>query len=108
MENVQFFHSRAEDFGQNPAFRESFDVVTARAVARMSVLSEFCLPLTKVNGYFLALKGASGMEELQEGKKAITTLGGKVENTYSFTMPEENSERTIIVIQKVKKHRKIS
>src|SRR5699024_10418849 len=77
LENTTFIHARAEDFGQNKDFRESFDVVTARAVARMSVLSELCLPLTKVNGVFLALKGASAANELAEGQKAIKVLGGE-------------------------------
>src|SRR5690606_11900683 len=70
-ENVHLFHDRAEIFGQNVEHREKYDIVTARAVARTSVLAEFCLPLTKVNGTFLALKGASGLDELDEGKKAI-------------------------------------
>lgn len=102
LENVHFYHDRAEDFGQNKDHREQYDVVTARAVARMSVLSEFCLPLAKVNGYFVALKGANGEEELNEGKTAISTLGGKVQKVDSFILPIENSERTIISIKKVK------
>jgi len=102
LENVQLYHDRAETFGQNPSHREQYDVVTARAVARMSVLSEFCLPLVKVGGTFLALKGASGIEELNEGKKAIQLLGGQVAKSYQFKLPEENSDRTIFVINKVK------
>lgn len=102
LSNVQFIHDRAETFGVNPVYRESFDVVTARAVARMSILSEFCLPLVKVGGHFVALKALHAEEELKKGQKAITTLGGKIENKYTFTLPIEESERTIIVIKKEK------
>ena len=89
LENVQFIHDRAETFGQLPEHRESYDVVTARAVARMSVLSELCLPLVKNGGVFIAMKGAGGNEELQAGKKAISLLGGEVKDSYSFTLPFE-------------------
>lgn len=102
LENVQFVHDRAETFGVNPIFRENFDVVTARAVARMSVLSEFCLPLVKVGGHFLALKALSAEEELKTAQKAIATLGGKVEKMVTFTLPVEESERNIIIIKKEK------
>ncbi|MCM3764222.1 16S rRNA (guanine(527)-N(7))-methyltransferase RsmG [Neobacillus niacini] len=102
LENVQFVHDRAETFGVNPNYREQFDVVTARAVARMSVLSELCLPLVKVGGHFIALKAIHAEEELKAGQKAITTLGGKLENQFTFTLPIEEFERTIIVIKKEK------
>lgn len=102
LEQVQFFHDRAETFGKNRDFRESFDVVTARAVARMSVLSELCLPLVKKEGRFIAMKGSQGKEELEKAKKAIFILGGKVEDIHTFTLPKEESERSIIVIRKTK------
>lgn len=102
LENVHFIHDRAETFGVNPEYRESFDVVTARAVARMSVLSELCLPLVKTGGYFIAMKAANAKEELSVGQKAITTLGGKVEEIFTFTLPIEESERNITVIKKEK------
>ncbi|MEH7155518.1 16S rRNA (guanine(527)-N(7))-methyltransferase RsmG [Neobacillus drentensis] len=102
LENVHFIHDRAETFGVNPQFRESFDVVTARAVARMSVLSEFCLPLVKVGGHFIAMKAAHAKDELGTGQKAITTLGGRLEEMFTFTLPMEESERTILIIKKEK------
>ncbi|MBO0958409.1 16S rRNA (guanine(527)-N(7))-methyltransferase RsmG [Neobacillus sp. MM2021_6] len=102
LENVHFVHDRAETFGVNPAYRENFDVVTARAVARMSVLSEFCLPLAKVGGHFIAMKALHANDELEMGQKAITTLGGKVEKVYTFTLPMEDSERNILIIKKEK------
>ncbi|AZU64782.1 16S rRNA (guanine(527)-N(7))-methyltransferase RsmG [Neobacillus mesonae] len=102
LEKVQFVHDRAETFGVNPKYRESFDVVTARAVARMSVLSELCLPLVKVGGHFLALKAANAEEELNAGKKAITTFGGRLESMSTFKLPIEESERNILIIKKEK------
>nr|WP_263323989.1 16S rRNA (guanine(527)-N(7))-methyltransferase RsmG [Neobacillus sp. Marseille-Q6967] len=102
LENVHFIHDRAETFGVNPNHRESYDIVTARAVARMSVLSELCLPLVKVGGHFIAMKAAHANDELAVGKKAITMLGGSIEETFTFTLPIEESERNIIVIKKEK------
>jgi 16S rRNA (guanine527-N7)-methyltransferase len=102
LENVHFIHDRAETFGVNPLYRENFDVVTARAVARMSVLSELCLPLVKVGGHFIAMKAAHANDELANGKKAITTLGGRLEEMFTFTLPMEESERNILIIKKAK------
>lgn len=74
LENTTFCHDRAETFGQRKDVRESYDIVTARAVARLSVLSELCLPLVKKNGLFVALKAASAEEELNAGKKQSRRL----------------------------------
>ncbi|AKL87108.1 16S rRNA (guanine(527)-N(7))-methyltransferase RsmG [Bacillus atrophaeus] len=102
LEKTSFYHDRAETFGQRQDLRESYDIVTARAVARLSVLSELCLPLVKKNGLFVALKAASAEEELKAGKKAITTLGGELEQVHSFKLPLEESDRNIIVMRKKK------
>ena len=102
LSNVSFVHARAEEFGQNTKYREQFDVVTARAVARLSVLSELCVPLVKQGGYFVALKAAAGQEELKDAKKAIATLGIELKEEYSFTLPVEESERTLYIFDKVK------
>lgn len=102
LENVKFVHDRAELFGQNKHYRQKFDLVLARAVARMSVLSELCLPLVKQNGTFIAMKGANGEVELEEAHRAIKILGGKVKNIHQFTLPIENSDRCIIEISKIK------
>ena len=98
--DVAFYHDRAETFGKNTKFRESFDTVMARAVARMSVLSELCIPLVKKNGVFIAMKGAQATEELETGKIAIEVLGGEIESSNTFTLPEENSERSIVLVRK--------
>lgn len=99
LENVHFVHDRAELFGKSK-WREQFDVVTARAVARLSVLSELCLPLVKKGGHFLALKGSKAQEELDEGLFAIQILGGEVIESHEFTLPTEESARSIINIEK--------
>jgi len=103
LENVAFYHDRAENFGKNKKFRETFDIVTARAVARMSVLSELCLPLVKKNGVFIAMKGANAEEELDNAKTALQFLGGELKQIHSFTLPKEESERNIIIIDKKRK-----
>lgn len=103
LEETYFYHDRAETFGQNKAFREQFDVVTARAVARLSVLSELCLPLVKEGGQFVALKAANADEEVKVAKRGVNLLGGEIEKVHAFTLPLEESERNVIIINKVKK-----
>jgi 16S rRNA (guanine527-N7)-methyltransferase len=103
LQNVSFVHSRAEDAGRDKKYREQFDLATARAVARMNVLSEFCLPFVKPGGAFLVMKGANIEEELNEGKKAIKTLGGKTEKVETLFLPEERAERNIVIIRKQQK-----
>ena len=102
LDDTAFYHDRAETFGKSVDHREQYDLVTARAVARMSVLSELCLPLVKVDGYFLAMKASSAQEEMDTAKKAITVCGGKTEKIDKMTLPEEESERNIIQIRKIK------
>lgn len=99
---IHFVHDRAETFGRIEKNREKFDVVTARAVARMSVLSELCLPLVKKGGNFIALKAANTDEELSSAKGALFTLGGKIKENIQFELPEEQSERHIVIIEKTK------
>lgn len=102
LEDVHFVHDRAETFGKNANYREKFDLVTARAVARLSVLSELCLPLVKEGGMFVPMKAAAASEELEKGKKALQILGGKLEKVHSFSLPLEESERNILIINKIK------
>lgn len=100
LSDVNLVHSRAEDFGQNKLYRETFDVVTARAVARTSVLSEYCIPVCKLHGMFIALKGTNVDQELQDAKSAINILGAVLVNSITFTLPIEKSERSIVLIKK--------
>ena len=101
LENVTLVHGRAEDVGQNKQYREQFDVVTARAVANMAVLSEYCLPLIKENGNFIALKGPKAEDELKSARKALKVLGGKVIAVKELQLPQSTEERTLILIEKV-------
>lgn len=102
LDKVNFVHDRAETFGKSQQYRESFDLVTARAVARLSVLSELCLPLVKKGGQFVALKGSQGNEELEDAQFAISVLGGGVKTVHEFTLPLEESMRQIITIDKLR------
>ncbi|BBM16435.1 MULTISPECIES: 16S rRNA (guanine(527)-N(7))-methyltransferase RsmG [Enterococcus] len=101
LDGVHLYHDRAETFGQNPKFREAFDFVTARAVARLNVLTELCLPLVKSDGYFFALKAAKSEEELIEARPAIALLGGKLIEAEDVSLPNGDT-RHIITVQKKK------
>ena len=102
LEDVFLYHDRAETFAQKEMLRESFDFVTARAVARLNVLAELCLPLVKKQGYFFALKAAKSEEELEEAKKAIAVLGGKLVYEQDVSLPKDGGSRYILTIQKKK------
>lgn len=99
IQDCEAISARAEEYALN--HRESVDIVMARAVAKLSILDELCLPLVKVEGYFLALKGLKAKEELEEAKKGIHILGGEVESQVSFTLNSDN-HRTNIIIKKTK------
>lgn len=98
LKNVKAIHARAEDFAKDN--RETFDYVTARAVARLNVLSELCIPLVKLNGKFIALK-SNNKEEIIEGKKAINLLGCKFLEEYDFKLPCDLGDRSIYTYLKV-------
>ena len=98
--NAEVLHTRAEEAGQNKAYREKFDVVCSRAVAALNVLCEYCLPFVKVGGVFLAMKGAKAQEEIDGAKAAIKLLGGEIIDEKSFTL-SDGGERTIVVIKKI-------
>lgn len=95
-------HARAEDAGKNKKFREKYDIVTARAVARLSVLSEYCLPLVKPGGMFIALKGSKYAEEISEGEQALKILGGKLISSDEVKLPGLDDGRAIVKIKKIK------
>ena len=92
-------HGRSEELGRKPQYREQFDFVTARAVAALNLLSEYCLPFVKVGGYFIAMKGAESEVEL--GSKAIEKLGGKIERVDEYNLPS-GDKRCIVLVKKVK------
>ncbi len=103
LENIDAIHGRAEDYAQQKEYRENFDVVVSRAVANMTALSEFCIPYVKVGGYFVAMKGPSIEEELEEAKKAIAILGGTIEKVENVTIEGSDLNHNLVIIKKVKK-----
>ena len=100
--DVYLYHDRAENFGQNKQHREAYQYVTARAVARLNVLSELCLPLVQPGGYFYALKASKSEEELLQAQKAIQVLGGKFSQDHALILPITQDERHILAIVKEK------
>ena len=98
--DAELIHSRAEDGARDEKLRESFDFVASRAVARMNVLSEYCLPYVKVGGAFLAMKGALAGEEMEEAKRAVALLGGTIERVYEY--PIQDAVHKAVVIRKIK------
>ncbi|CAJ1188623.1 ribosomal RNA small subunit methyltransferase G [Companilactobacillus crustorum] len=101
--DVSLVHGRAEEVGKNSQFRESFDIVTARAVAAMNVLTEFCLPLVKIGGQFVAMKSEKAPEEMKTASYAIKTLGGEIKRQESVELPNDAGIRNFIFVSKVAK-----
>ena len=97
--NIRVINGRAEDYAKKTEFREKFDICSARAVARLNTLSEYCLPFVKVGGTFVAFK-ANAMEEIEEAKNAVEILGGKIEKVCEYQL--EDANRTLIYLKKIK------
>lgn len=100
-DNFTVINGRAEELGKEEKYREKYDIVTARAVARLNVLSEYCLPFVKKGGYFVAYKG-DAEEEIKEALSAIGILGGEIANVKKFVLSEKSGTRNIVVIKKIK------
>jgi 16S rRNA (guanine527-N7)-methyltransferase len=101
LNQITAIHGRAEDFGKNLAYREKFDLCVSRAVAKLSSLSEYCMPYVKTNGYFIPYKSGNIEDELEEAKKAIKIFGGTIEAALKFNLPGTDLERSFIVIKKI-------
>lgn len=100
LNKISTIHSRAEDIGRDEKYREKFDYSTSRAVANLSTLAEYLIPLVKIKGEVIAMKGAEIKEELETSKKSINVLGGKLNSVEEFCLPESNMKRNVIIIQK--------
>jgi 16S rRNA (guanine(527)-N(7))-methyltransferase RsmG len=100
-EDCDSVHARAEEVGAKPEFRENFDFAVARAVAQLDVLTEYCLPLVKVGGAFIAMKREQSGDEIERAQNAVKQLGGKIENVFEFNLPDTDLGRTIVVIRKI-------
>lgn len=96
-------HIRAEEAGAKSEFREKYDFAMARAVAQLRVLAEYCVPLLKVGGAFISMKGADAKEEVNEAKNAVKLLGAEIEQVYEYKLPLTDMARTIIIIRKTSK-----
>jgi 16S rRNA (guanine527-N7)-methyltransferase len=98
--NFSILHMRAEEAGRSSDLRELFDFATARAMAELKILAEYCLPLVKIGGTFIAMKGSEVTSEISEAKNAIKILGGEIQSINKFMLPNSDIGRTIVVIRK--------
>ena len=103
LENVEFLHGRAEDFGQDEEYREKFDIVVSRAVADLSILLEYCVPFIKVGGYFVSHKGKKCYDEIENAKDALQILNMEVESISKIQNSKLSSDHYIIVMKKISK-----
>ena len=106
LENVNTVHSRAEEVGQNEKYREKFDYAVSRAVAPINVLLEYMLPLVKVGGYCLCMKGPKVIDEMQGIENVAEKLGGKYIKLEELEIPVEESRKNVIIVKKVEKTNK--
>ncbi len=100
LKNIRTLHERAEDLGNNQEYREMFDIAVSRAVASLNILSEYCLPFVKLDGYFIAMKGSESNEEIDEAEKAIKLLGGKLEDKIDIKVPQSDITHSLLLIRK--------
>lgn len=103
LSNIQAIHGRAEEIARNKLYREKYDVAVSRAVANLSTLTEYMLPFVKIGGKCICMKGANVNEELERAQNAIKELGGEIERVDNFYLSDNDNERNIIVIKKIKK-----
>jgi 16S rRNA (guanine527-N7)-methyltransferase len=101
LNEVEIIHTRVEEMGRNRRYRAGFDIVTSRAVARLPILLEYAVPLLKVKGIFIAMKGSKADNELAEAKAALVKLGAEVVKVEKFSLGAEAEHRSIVIIQKI-------
>ncbi len=102
LSQIKAIHSRVEEFGKNNNYRQTFDYATSRAVANLSTLAEYLIPLVKIQGSCIGMKGPNIEEEIQQSKKAISILGGKIDKIEKFQLPKSDMDRNIVMIRKIK------
>jgi 16S rRNA (guanine527-N7)-methyltransferase len=100
LSDVRCIHGRAEELARKPEHRDRYDIVTARAVARLAVLNEFCLPFVRTGGFFIAMKGSDVDQELEESRYSAELLHAAIANVQKLRLPAEGSERHLIVFHK--------
>ncbi len=102
LEGISAVHGRSEELGNSPLYREQFDFCVSRAVANMSVLSEFCIPFVKIGGQFISYKAGDSDEEIKDGEFAVKLLGGQIKEEILFTIPNSDISRKFVVVNKIK------
>lgn len=102
LSQVEYIHGRAEEWGREQNYRERFDLVTARAVAKLNTLAEYGIPFAKVGGRFVAMKGSVIAEEIHHARKALSQLGEVSVDKLSFSLPEQMGERSLLLLKKTK------
>lgn len=102
LKDIVAIHGRAEELSIKPEYREKFDICISRAVASLSILSEYCIPFVKLGGYFISMKGPDVSEELEASKNAIKLLGGKIIEEKLITIPKSDIVHSLIIIEKIK------
>lgn len=106
LNDIKAIHGRAEDYAKQAEYREQYDICVSRAVANLATLSEYCLPYVKVDGLFVPYKSGEIDEELKSSEKAVSILGGKVEEVVKFQLPGTDIGRSFVKIHKVKETKK--
>lgn len=101
LKGIKTIHERAENLGNNKKYREQFDIAVSRAVASLDILTEYCLPLVKLGGYFIAMKGSESNEEIQDSQNAIKVLGGEIEDKIDIQIPQSDIVHSLIIIKKI-------
>ena len=102
LENITAIHGRAEEFAKNKAYREKYDLCVSRAVSNLATLSEYCLPYVKIGGKFISYKSGTVKEEVEQAEKAVSILGGKIQDVVYFNLPDSEIQRSLVVIKKIK------
>lgn len=106
LDDIKTIHGRAEDYAKQAEYREQYDICVSRAVANLATLSEYCLPYVKVDGLFVPYKSGKIDEELKSSEKAVSILGGKVEEVVKFQLPGTDIGRSFVKIHKIKETKK--
>ena len=102
LQNITAIHGRAEEFAKNKSYRETYDLCVSRAVSNLATLSEYCLPYVKVGGKFISYKSGTVKEEVEQAEKAVSILGGKIQDVVYFNLPDSEIQRSLVVIEKIK------
>ena len=103
LKEISTLHGRAEDIGSDRQYRETYDLVVSRAVANLSTLAEYCLPLVRTGGLFVSYKGSEVEDEQRAAVHAINKLGGRIESVEKYMLPKTNMARSLVLVEKIKK-----